>query len=201
MIEKLVSEQLPKKFGFTPDEITVLTPSNRGPLGTIALNERLQARLNPEGLHGAQEALNIGDGVLRLGDRVCQRVNNYQIDPAGVFNGDSGRIFSVDRKARTLSVELWDGRLVQYPSGELHQLSLAYTITVHRSQGSEIPCVVLALHEGHYALLERQLLYTAVTRAKKLLVIVGSKRALAMAARRTNASKRLTFLRERIMRE
>jgi exodeoxyribonuclease V alpha subunit len=198
-IEKLVSDQLPKKFGFELNEITVLTPSNRGPLGTIALNERLQSVLNPVERVGEDQQIAVGQGVLRLGDRVCQRVNNYQIDQVGVYNGDIGSIYAVDASSRSVTVELWDGRLIRYSDRELHELSLAYAMTVHRSQGSEIPCVVLALHDSHFTLLDRQLIYTAITRAKKLLVIVGSKRALTMATKRFAGARRLSNLHARIV--
>jgi exodeoxyribonuclease V alpha subunit len=195
LIEKLVGDQIPKKFGLTWQQICVLTPSNRGPLGTLALNNKLQQRLNP--CRDPEQELSLNDLTLRLGDRVAQRVNNYNLDPAGVFNGDGGCIVSVDRSARSLVVELWDGRLIKYEHEDLAQLSLAYAMSVHRSQGSEFPCVVLALHESHFTLLERQLIYTAITRAKKLLIIVGSRRALALGCKRTNAKRRCTRLRER----
>lgn len=195
-IEKLIADQLPKKFGFRLDEIMLLTPSNRGPLGTLVLNSRLQARLNPR---DQRRIIRVGDNELRCDDRVCQRVNNYQIDEIGVFNGDLGKIHEILPDNQGIVVDLWDGRLVKYSSGEISQLSLAYAMTVHRSQGSEIPCVVLALHDSHYMLLERQLIYTAVTRAKKLLVIVGSRRALALATRRTTASERYTSLRAKFL--
>lgn len=198
LIESLVAEQIPKKFGFSGTDIAVLTPSNRGPLGTIELNRRLQERLNPRSSHPDEEILPFGDGELRVGDRVCQRVNNYKIDPVGVYNGDMGTIYGVNREDSKVTVELWDGRLLEYPKSEIYQLSLAYTVTVHRSQGMEVPCVVLALDTSHFTLLERQLVYTGVTRAKKLLIVVGSKRALAMAAKRATTKKRCTMLLERI---
>lgn len=199
LIEKLVFEQLPKKFGFEPHEIGVLTPSNRGELGVHALNVRLQERLNPPKILGADQEIIVNETILRLGDRVCQRVNNYQIDPHGVFNGDTGIIYEVIKKQNAIVVELWDGRLIRYADKDLFQLSLAYALTVHRSQGSEIPCVVLALDDAHFTLLERQLIYTGVTRAKKLLVVVGSRRALMLACRRATASKRNTNLRAAII--
>jgi exodeoxyribonuclease V alpha subunit len=198
LVESLVAEQIPKKFGFSGSDIAVLTPSNRGPLGTIELNKRLQERLNPRSSHTEDEILSIGDGDLRVGDRVCQRVNNYKIDPIGVYNGDMGTVSYVARENSTISVELWDGRLIEYPRNDISQLSLAYTVTVHRSQGMEVPCVVLVLDTSHFTLLERQLVYTGVTRAKKLLIIVGSKRALALAAKRAQTKKRCTMLLERI---
>lgn len=197
-IQRLVSDHIPRKFSIKLADITVLTPSNRGVLGTVELNKGLQAKLNPPTALGIDGELEVGDNIFRIGDRVCQRVNNYQIDPHGVFNGDVGQIYSIERAARRMVVELWDGRLIKYESGDLHQLSLAYAVTVHRSQGSEIPCVVLALTDAHFTLLERQLIYTAVTRAKKLLILVGSKRALEIACRRINTQKRCTALKERI---
>lgn len=198
LIERLISDQIPKKFNIPQADITVLTPSNRGPLGTLTLNKKLQQHLNPSGKIDIEQEMNIGETDFRIGDRVCQRVNNYNIDESGVFNGDVGTIYSIDRSANSLTVELWDGRLIDYSKTDLSQLSLAYAVTVHRSQGSEIPCVVLALHDSHYTLLERQLIYTAITRAKKLLIIVGSKRAFSMACKRTNTSKRCTKLAERV---
>ncbi|MCB0339135.1 MAG: ATP-binding domain-containing protein, partial [Bdellovibrionales bacterium] len=199
LVESLVADQIPNKFNIPSSEIWVLTPSNRGPLGVQALNGMLQQSLNPMEQLDSEQLITVGDHTFRLRDRVCQRVNNYQIDPNGVFNGDVGTISSVDRQNESLKVELWDGRLIEYQRKDLSQLALGYALTVHRSQGSEVPCVVLTLHESHYTLLERQLIYTAITRAKKLLIIVGSKKALALACRRTNASRRLTNLRDRII--
>ncbi len=199
LIEKLVAEQIPKKFGVDVADIQVLTPSNRGPLGTLALNQRLQQALNPRlGEDALEQEIQFGDHLLRIGDRVCQRVNNYQLDAVGVFNGDSGMIHSIDKQKELLVVELWDGRLVKYSFSDAHQLSLGYALTVHRSQGSEIPCVVLALHDSQYTLLERQLIYTGVTRAKKLLIVVGSRRALTLASKRTSSTRRCTKLRDMI---
>jgi exodeoxyribonuclease V alpha subunit len=200
LIENLVADQIPKKFGFTGNEIAVLTPSNRGPLGTIELNRKLQERLNPRAAKQEHEILPWNDTFFTVGDRVCQRVNNYKIDLAGVFNGDMGTVMSVDRTSNRMTVELWDGRLIDYEKTDIGQLSLAYAMTVHRSQGMEVPCVVLTIDTSHFTLLERQLVYTGVTRAKKLLIIVGSKKALAMASKRTNTKRRGTLLLERIER-
>jgi exodeoxyribonuclease V alpha subunit len=198
LVQKLVADQIPRKFGIPTEEIVVLTPSNRGPLGTQNLNQTLQGFLNPSGKIDAEQELTVGENTLRIGDRVCQRVNNYQIDEHGVFNGDTGYIHSIEKFSGRVTVELWDGRLVDYERADLSQLSLAYAVTVHRSQGSEVPCVVVVLHDSHYTLLDRQLVYTAVTRAKKLLIIVGSKRALAIACKKTNTQRRLTQLPDRI---
>lgn len=200
LIENLIADQIPKKFGFAGSDIAILTPSNRGPLGTLELNKRIQERINPRFSHSEDEILEIGEIEFRVGDRVCQRVNNYKIDPLGVFNGDMGTVMQINAETRSLSVELWDGRLIEYGRSDVGQLSLAYTVTVHRSQGMEVPCVVLALDNSHFTLLERQLVYTGVTRAKKLLIIVGSKRALAIAAKRAQTKKRCTMLSERISR-
>jgi exodeoxyribonuclease V alpha subunit len=140
-------------------------------------------------IHGAE---------FRVHDRVCQRVNNYQLDENGVFNGDTGTIVAIDKSEPAMVVRLWDGRLIRYSGMALEQLSLAYAVTVHRAQGSEVPCVVLTLHDSQYTLLQRQLLYTAVTRAKKLLIIVGSRRALLLASKRAIGKRRYCRLTERI---
>lgn len=198
VVRGLVENQIGEKFGYRADEILVLTPSNRGLLGTVTLNTSLQEALNPRPLIGDYPEVTLHDTVLRVGDRICQRVNNYHIDPNGVFNGDVGYIYGIEPEEGIVTVEMWDGRLVRYTRRELHELSLAYAVTVHRAQGSEAPCVVLVLHESHFALLDRQLLYTAVTRAKGLLIVVGSPKALSIACKRTSAKRRLTMLRERI---
>jgi len=197
-IENLVADQLPKKFSFGLPDIAILTPSNRGPLGTVELNRRLQERLNPLANRKETEVIEMSDYTLRLNDRVCQRSNNYKIDPAGVFNGDTGTIVEICSEDNALVVELWDGRLIRYERSDLNQLSLAYAVTVHRSQGMESPCVVLAIDTSHFTLLERQLLYTGVTRAKKLLVVVGSKRAVVIASKKALNRKRCTMLTKRI---
>lgn len=198
LIESLVAEQIPRKFGFKGNDIAVLTPSNRGPLGTHELNQRLQERLNPRTAHTPSTILTVGDKEFRVGDRVCQRVNNYKLDPTGVFNGDTGTVVHIEPATHTIQVELWDGRLIEYSRAASSQLSLAYAVTVHRSQGMESPCVVLTLDSSHFLLLERQLVYTGITRAKKLLIIVGSQRALATATRRAHTRLRCTMLRDRI---
>jgi exodeoxyribonuclease V alpha subunit len=198
LVEGLVAEQIPRKFGFVGAEIAVLTPTNRGPLGTTELNRRIQERINPRAQHSEDSMLDFGETSFRVGDRVCQRVNNYKIDPSGVFNGDMGTVASISREDQKVTIEMWDGRLIEYTRAEVSQLSLAYVVTVHRSQGMEVPCVILAIDDSHFTLLERQLIYTGVTRAKKLLIIVGSKRALVMATKRTQTKKRCTLLLERI---
>ena len=195
MVEKLVVDQIPKKFGFSGSEIMVLTPMNQGELGVIALNQRLQQRLVPK--QPGTPQVQVGALEFRLRDRVCQRVNNYNLHTNGVFNGDQGEIIGIDAEAKSVFVRLWDGREIEYPSECLSQLDLAYALTIHRSQGSEVPAVLLVLHESHTVLLERQLIYTGVTRAKKLLIVVGTKKALAIATKRSKSIKRSTALVER----
>lgn len=199
LVERLVVDQIPKRFGLRGSQIMVLSPMNQGELGVIALNERLQRQLVPSG-EGLPH-VKVGNLELRLGDRICQRVNNYQLGQSGVFNGDQGEIVGIDGEQKSVQVRLWDGREVTYPSETLWQLDLGYALTIHRSQGSEVPVVILVLHESHTILLERQLIYTAVTRAKKLLIIVGSRRALMVATKRSRSRRRFTALGERTMEE
>ena len=200
LIENLVINQIPKKFGFSHKEITVLSPMNQGELGIISLNRMLQERLVPVNENAPRVKVGAKAEALefRLGDRVIQRVNNYQITEQGVFNGDLGEIEGIDPVKEAVYVKLWDGRVVEYPQDALPQLDLAYALTVHRSQGSEMPVVVLVLHDSHSILLERQLIYTAVTRAKKLLIIVGTKRALILATKKTRSRRRFSGLVKRV---
>lgn len=195
-IEKLVVNQIPKFFKYAGSEIMVLSPMNQGELGIVALNKKLQDKLVPQTL-GAP-TVKSGHLEFRLGDRVCQRANNYKITEAGVFNGDQGQIVGIDGVNRTITVKFWDGREVLYAEGDILELDLAYALTIHRSQGSEVPVVVLALHETHSILLERQLFYTAVTRAKKMLFIVGSKKAIALATKKSRSKKRNSGLALRV---
>ncbi len=197
LVERLVVDQIPKRFGLRGSDIMVLTPMNQGELGILALNEKLQSQLAPH--REGMPSVKVGMLEFRLGDRVCQRVNNYNLGSNGVFNGDQGEIIGIDVEAKSLIIRLWDGREVTYASDILWQLDLAYALTIHRSQGSEVPAVVLVLHESHSILLERQLIYTAVTRAKKLLIIVGTKKALAVATKRSRSKRRFTALAERTL--
>jgi exodeoxyribonuclease V alpha subunit len=198
-VRNLVSRTLPVEYGFEQSDIMVLTPSNKGPLGTIILNSELQNSLNP--LTQGKIELKIGSTTFRVGDRVCQRTNNYQIDATGVYNGDLGIISKIDPNSKSITVTLWDGRSVNYKSTDIPQLGLAYALTVHRSQGSEIPCVILVLHDSHSILLERQLVYTGVTRAKKQLIIIGSRRALNIAVSKISSRKRNTSIVEQLTAE
>ena len=171
------------------DRIQVLTPVHRGLLGTVHLNRELQKLLNPAG-----EALERGETLLRRGDKVMQLRNNYD---KAVFNGDLGRIVGIEREAEELTVD-FDGRAVSYGFDELDELSLAYAISVHKSQGSEYGAVFVPLHTSHYMMLHRSILYTAVTRGKELVVLVGAKRALAIALRNIRVERRFTGLKEKL---
>ncbi len=187
----VVTERIPRRFGMRPiDDIQVLTPMNRGGLGARSLNVELQQRLNPN----AEPRISRFGWTYAPGDKVIQIVNNYDKD---VFNGDIGRIARIDEAEGLVRVE-YDGRPVEYELGELDEISLAYATTVHKSQGSEYPAVVIPLATQHYTLLERNLLYTAVTRGRKLVVVIGQTQALAMAVKRVGSVKRLTNLRSRL---
>jgi exodeoxyribonuclease V alpha subunit len=189
-ILKLVTESIPRRFGLNPlEDIQVLTPMQRGELGARNLNLALQQALNPSG----DEISRFG-WSFRVGDRVMQIVNDYEKD---VFNGDIGAITALDHQEQDLRVR-FDDREVVYRFGELDELVLAYAATVHKSQGSEYPAVVVAIHTQHYVMLQRNLLYTAVTRARKLVVLVGTKKALAIATKRVSSRRRVTTLKERM---
>jgi exodeoxyribonuclease V alpha subunit len=189
---RLVKERIPTRFGFDPkSDIQVLTPMNRSLLGARNLNQVLQTALNPG--DGGPEVQRFG-WTFRIGDRVIQNQNNYDKD---VFNGDLGIIEKINRIEQVLSVN-FEGRSVEYDFGDLDELALAYVLSIHKSQGSEFPCVVIPLHTQHYLMLQRNLLYTAVTRGKKLVVVVGSKRALSMAVGRMDTGQRYTALRKRL---
>ncbi len=170
-------------------EIQVLSPVHRGSLGTVYLNRELQKLLNPGG-----ESIERGETLFRLGDKVMQLRNNYD---KAVFNGDLGRIVRIDREAGELQVD-FDSRPVSYTMEELDELSLAYAISIHKSQGSEYAAVVIPLHTSHYLMLHRSILYTAVTRGKEQVVLVGSRRALAMAIRNVRVERRFTGLKEKL---
>ena len=188
---QIVTRRLPEKFGFDPvNDIQVLAPMNRGGLGARSLNVALQEALNP---HAHPRVTRYG-WTYAPGDKVIQTVNNYDKD---VFNGDIGRVKAIDIEEGELLIE-FDGRDVCYALNELDEIALAYAITIHKSQGSEYPCVVIPMAMQHYTLLERNLLYTGVTRGKQMVVLVGQAKAVGMAARTRKSNRRLTNLQTRL---
>ena len=186
----LVRDRLPAKYRFDPlQHIQVLTPMNRHLLGTQSLNEALQSALNPPNeLKFEIERFGV---TFRVGDKVIQTHNNYDKE---VFNGDIGHIVTIETDPMKVQVR-YDQRIVDYEPGELDELQLAYALTIHKSQGSEFPCVVIPLTTQHFVLLERSLLYTAITRAKRLVVLVGDPKALSLAVRKQENRRRFTGLR------
>jgi exodeoxyribonuclease V alpha subunit len=191
-LTQLVAQRIPARFGLDPvEQIQVLTPMKRGLLGSANLNAVLRDLLNPSG-----PALSRGGHSLRLGDKVMQVRNNYDLE---VWNGDIGRVAGVDLENQRLQV-LFDGRAVTYELTAIDELALAYACSIHKAQGSEYPCVVIPLHSQHYMMLQRNLLYTGITRAKRLAVLVGETRALAAAVANHRVRQRFTRLAERLRR-
>ncbi len=189
-IRGLLKGALQNKFGIDPRrDAQLLTPMQRGGLGARALNTEIQALLNPRG-----DFVERFGTTFRVGDRVMQTLNNYDKD---VFNGDMGRVAAIDPMERELWVDM-AGHKVSYSFNELDELVLSYAITIHKSQGSEYPCVILPLHTQHYMMLQRNLLYTAVTRGKRLVILVGNNKAIAMAVNRADTHHRLGCLKNRL---
>ena len=190
LIRKLVCEAIPRRFRFDPmNDVQILTPMQKGELGARNLNAAMQAALNPRGIDVERFGWKF-----REGDRVMQTENDYDKD---VFNGDVGLVAKVDLDEQEIVVR-YDDRKVAYDFQELDELTPAYAVTVHKSQGSEYPCVVLPLHTQHYVMLQRNLLYTGITRGKKLVVIVGTEKAVGLAVRNAEAGRRNTTLRKRL---
>jgi exodeoxyribonuclease V alpha subunit len=189
-VRDLVTHEIPTQYHLDPlREIQVITPMNRGPIGVLTLNQDLQEALNPRGA----EVIRSGRRF-RLGDRVMQIRNNYEKE---VYNGDIGWISRVDLEEQALTVRYEEGERA-YDFSELDELALAYAISVHKSQGSEYPVVVLPLHTSHYVMLQRNLLYTALSRGKALVVVVGTKEAVAIALRNVQVRQRYTLLAARL---
>ena len=203
-IVELVTTRLPKFTNLPPSEIQVLGALKTGVAGVDNLNARLQQSLNPR-VYGKQEILS-GKNTIRVGDRVMQTVNNYELpfkryldngsveESSGVFNGDIGVVKSIDRMAGSLTVLFDDNRLATYTAADLSDLQLAYAITIHKSQGSEFPVVVVPLVNGPPQIINKNLLYTAITRAKRAVVLVGSKSILAMMIHNNYVAARTTNL-------
>ena len=187
----LVTERIPGRFKYHPiKDIQVLVPMNRGGLGVRSLNVELQQKLNEK---GEPKVIRFGT-TFAPGDKVIQTVNNYNKE---VFNGDIGQIVEIDQEEQLVKID-FDGVVVEYDFSEMDEISLAYATSIHKSQGSEYPVVVIPLAMQHYVLLARNLLYTAVTRGKKLVVIIGQTKALAIAVKNQDSTKRLTKLAGRL---
>jgi exodeoxyribonuclease V alpha subunit len=189
-VRQLVVDRIPSRYGLDPArDVQVITPMYRGEVGVDRLNREIQDLLNP----GAIEVERAGRRF-RVGDKVMQLRNDYDRE---VFNGDVGRIAALDR-ARGVATVVFDERPVEYPFADLDELAPAYAISVHRSQGSEYPAVVIPLTTQHFLMLRRNLLYTAVTRARRLVVIVGSRKALGIAVRNDDVAERHSALGDRL---
>jgi len=190
-IVDLVKTRLPRRFGFDPvRDIQVLCPMNRGITGARGLNQMLQNALNPPSANSVERF----GYRFSAGDKVMQTVNNYDRD---VYNGDIGYVTDVDSEEQELAVN-FEGRTVSYAFGELDEIVLCYATSIHKSQGSEYPAVVIPLSTQHYMMLERNLVYTGITRGKRLVVLVGQKRALAMAVKGRDVERRWSKLQERL---
>lgn len=190
IIVELCKNRIPQRFGFDPvDDIQVLTPMHRGSVGAGNLNQQLQAALNP-----GEGGVTRGERSYRVNDKVMQIRNNYDKE---VFNGDIGRIRAIAWESREITVSI-DGRDIAYDFGDLDEIVPAYAISVHKSQGSEYPVVIIPIVTQHYILLQRNLIYTAVTRGKKLVVIVGSRKAMAIGVNNNKTRQRYTRLKYRL---
>ncbi|MCH9620649.1 MAG: ATP-dependent RecD-like DNA helicase [Chlamydiia bacterium] len=189
MIEEilnLIEHTLPKKFNFhKTEDIQVLSPMKRGKVGIENLNQVLQAKLNTSDV-----SLQRGETIYKIGDKVIQLKNNYQ---NMVFNGDIGYIIDIDKSSKEVVIK-FDYKEIEYSYDDLGEITLAYAVSIHKYQGSESPCIILPLHTSHFVLLQRNLIYTAITRAKKLLVLVSSKKAIALGIHNNLTKKRLSGL-------
>jgi exodeoxyribonuclease V alpha subunit len=191
LIIHCVKERIPKRFGFDPiDDIQVLSPMHKGTVGAGNLNVELQRALN-----NREDGITRGGRNYRIHDKVMQIRNNYDKE---VYNGDIGRITNIDEEAQEVTIKI-DDREVPYDYSDLDELVHAYAVSVHKSQGSEYAAVVIPIMTQHYMLLQRNLLYTGVTRGKKLVVIIGTKKALAIAVKNNKPQKRYTLLLRRLM--
>ena len=188
---ELITDHIPRVFGFDPlNEIQILTPMRKGIVGTNNLNSVLQNTLNP-----VQDGIKRGNRSFRVNDKVMQITNNYDKE---VFNGDMGRIMRINGELQEVVIS-FENREVVYDFADLDEIILSYAISIHKAQGSEYSAVVIPILTQHYILLQRNLIYTAVTRAKKLVVIVGSKKALALGVKNNKTQKRYTHLQHRLM--
>jgi len=190
IILELTKTRIPQRFGFDPvDDIQVLSPMHKGVVGAENLNMELQKTLNP-----VQDGIIRGNRSFRINDKVMQIRNNYD---KAVFNGDMGRITGIRPEEYEVTVT-FDGRDVTYEFSDLDEIVLAYAVSVHKSQGSEYPAVVIPILTQHYILLQRNLIYTAITRGRDLVVIVGTRKALAIGINNDKTQKRFTYLKHRL---
>jgi len=190
IILELAAKRIPEKFKFDPiDDIQVLSPMHKGIIGTANLNIALQKRLN-----SGKDGINFGNTTFHVHDKVMQIRNNYD---KNVFNGDIGRVLNVNRETRELTID-FDDRRILYDFNELDEMVLAYAVSVHKSQGSEYPAVIVPVLTQHYMLLQRNLIYTAITRGRRLVVLVGTPKALAIAVKNNKTQKRYTRLKSRL---
>jgi exodeoxyribonuclease V alpha subunit len=204
LIRDLCTTRLPKNMGIPADQIQVLSPTRKGGVGTVQLNQMLQAALNPPAPDKKERAF--GDYIFREGDRVMQIRNNYDIMwkksdgsqvGTGIFNGDVGTILHIDPSVETLTI-LFDDREADYDFTQLNELEPAYAMTVHKSQGSEYRAVILTAWNGSPYLLSRSILYTAITRARELLIIVGREETVAVMTENAKKNRRYTGLKLRL---
>jgi exodeoxyribonuclease V alpha subunit len=187
----LVTQRIPKKYNYNPfNDIQVLAPMRKGVLGTENLNATLQEHLNP-----SKNPFYRGGLKIAPGDKVMQIRNNYE---KNVFNGDVGRVKNIDQIEQQ-AIITFDERDVEYEFTELDEIILAYAVSIHKYQGSEAPCIVIPIHTSHFKLLHRNLLYTGVTRGKKLVILVGNKKALAIAVKNDEVKRRFTGLKPAIL--
>jgi len=193
LVVEIVRDRIPRRFGIPPSDILVLSPMHKGLAGVGLLNERLQEALNPPGPGRAE--VRAAGRLFRVGDRVIMTQNDYERE---VFNGDFGTVVAVDHEARALRLAMDDGREVTFDFLELDELQLAYALTIHKAQGSEFRACVLVLLTSHYVMLARNLLYTALTRARRLAVLVGQPAAAAIAVRNDRVARRYTGLARRL---
>jgi exodeoxyribonuclease V alpha subunit len=186
-----VKDELPVKYGMDPLwDVQVLSPMHKGILGVENLNRHLQQALNPEG-----RPYRRGSTEFRIGDKVMQTRNNYELE---VFNGDIGYLMDIDEKEGSFHVG-YDDRIVLYSSADADDLVIAYATTIHKAQGSEYTCVIVPVHTQHYVMLARNLLYTAVTRGKRLVLTIGSARAVRLSVENNRSRKRFTRFAQRLM--
>lgn len=190
LILELTSNRVPKRFDFDPiSDIQVLTPMRKGIVGVANLNTELQKTLNTK-----TEGITRGGKVFKIGDKVMQIKNNYDKD---VFNGDIGKITDVDNECPQVGIT-FDDKLVEYDFCDLDEITLAYAISVHKSQGSEFPVIIMPVLMQHYMMLQRNLIYTGITRGKKLVILIGTKKALSIGIKNDKTQRRYTYLRHRL---